>query len=146
MSLLDQEIASFRAWEHAQQWKMWRRRIGAILVIVAVVGFCVAMFFGIMSGCTPQPSPVPMPPVDASDASSCYTSANPACCTACQNLAAIGCSDGLSPNCAPGLANIDQSGKFPTPCGSALCPPITCAALSTARTIAEARTCGAGCL
>ncbi len=117
-----------------------RRRLLAIVCIgIGIVGCCVAVFFGIAS-CTPQPQPVPMPPDGASDAAP-----STPCEAACDRLRTLGCSDGLLPNCVRGLAQIDGSGKFPTACGSALCPAITCAALATATTIAEARLRGAGC-
>jgi hypothetical protein len=91
----------------------------------------------VLTACPPHPVPPPSPP-DASDAGL-------SCADACANLAALGCADGTRPECLTVLTNEDRAATIPTPCGSHVCPPVTCAALAAARTIAEARSRGAAC-
>jgi hypothetical protein len=85
-------------------------------------------------GPTPPPSPDGSPPAPPGD-----------CAKACAALAAANCPEGLAPNCVDRFTTIDQRRLERVPCGAAVCPSVTCAALSGVRNAAEARALGQKC-
>jgi hypothetical protein len=101
----------------------------------------------VVCGCPPSPIPPPNPP-DSGDASPPVGDAPfvPPCQAACNTLAALGC-----PEAAPGkpcldtLSNSVEGKNIPTPCGSALCPPMSCSAIARVTTKAQAKAQGVGC-
>jgi hypothetical protein len=102
---------------------------------------------GLLAACPPSPVPPPQP--DASDAASPLALADGApstpCQAACSALARLGCPEGLRTSCYTVLSHIDGAGDIATPCGSALCPPMTCTAIAKVTSIAQVRTQGVPC-
>lgn len=114
-----------------------------------IVHSCAPFFVLLLCACPPSPVP-PVNPPDASDAApprpvgDALPPQTP-CQAACSVLAALGCPEGVSLTCGTVLAHIDGARDIPTPCGSSLCPSMSCEAIALVKTPSEAKAQGVPC-
>jgi hypothetical protein len=89
----------------------------------------IVLFLAELSCPGPQPGPV-APAVDPTTD----------CPTACNILAGLGCKEATPiTTCVTTLSQISRAGNIATPCGSALCPPMSCNAIMKVTTVQQAK-------
>jgi hypothetical protein len=98
-----------------------------------------SLALALVAACQPPAPPLPPPGPDATDAAPSPLGAP--CEPACAALRAAGCVEGTRADCVKVLADIDRDRLVRTPSGQ----PLTCAALATVRTPADAKSQGVSC-
>lgn len=112
-----------------------------VIIQLSTIGIVTAGLFALV-GCPQPPAPAPMPP-DATDAMSIPESGLAACVLACQQLAAVGCSEGSAPTCVRSLTTIEILKTEPNKANGNL--PLQCSDFAMVKTAADVTKMGEPC-